>query len=116
MPNLRRAALQFQAAYYIGSGVWPLASRRAFEAVTGRKADWWLVQMVGLLAATIGAAIAVGTREDEPSLAIRTLAVLSALSFAGIDIAHTARRRISPIYLGDAAVELTLIVLLTLAP
>jgi hypothetical protein len=116
MPNLRRAALQFQAAYYIGTGVWPLASRRAFEAVTGPKVDWWLVQMVGLLAATIGAAIAVGAREEPPSPAMRTLGVLSALSFAGIDIVHSARRRISPIYLGDAAIELALVAMLTLAP
>lgn len=109
MPDLRRAALQFQAAYYVGTGLWPLASRRSFEAVTGPKVDWWLVQMVGLLAATIGTAIAVGTREQRPAPAIRTLAVLSAFSFAGIDIAYVARRRISPIYLGDAAVELALI-------
>ena len=108
-PNLRRAALQFEACYYIGTGLWPLVSRRSFEAVTGPKADWWLVQMVGLLAATIGTAIAVGAREERPSPAIRTLGVLSALSFAGIDVVHTARRRISPVYLGDAAVELALI-------
>jgi hypothetical protein len=106
MPNLRRAALQFQGAYYIGTGLWPLASRRAFEAVTGPKTDWWLVQMVGLLAASIGTTIAIGAREEPPSRAVRTLAVLSALSFAGIDIVHAARRRISPIYLADALIEL----------
>lgn len=107
MPNLR-AALQFQGAYYIGTGLWPLASRRAFEALTGPKMDWWLVQMVGLLAASIGTAIAIGASEERPSRAVRTLAVLSALSFAGIDIVHAARRRISPIYLGDAMLELAL--------
>lgn len=109
MPNLRRAALLFQAWYYIGTGLWPLASRRCFEAATGPKTDWWLVQMVGLLAAAIGTSIAVGARDERPSPAIRTLGVLSALSFAGIDVVHAARRRISPIYLGDAAVELALI-------
>jgi len=109
MPNLRRAALQFQAWYYIGTGLWPLASRKSFEAVTGPKADWWLVQMVGLLAAAIGTTIAVGARDARPSPAIRTLGVLSALSFAGIDVVHAARKRISPIYLGDAAVELALL-------
>jgi hypothetical protein len=113
MPNLRRSALRAQAAYYIFTGAWPLVSRRAFEAVTGPKSDWWLVQMVGLLAATIGTAIAVGAREEEPPPAIRTLAILSALSFAGIDIIHTTRRRISPIYLGDAAVELALLALVS---
>jgi hypothetical protein len=114
MPNLRRAALQFQAAYYVGTGMWPLASRRSFEAVTGPKVDWWLVQMVGLLALTNGAAIGIGAREERPPAAIRTLAVLSALSFAGIDIVHTARRRISPMYLGDAVVELLLVAAITI--
>lgn len=109
MPNSRRVALQIQAAYYIGTGLWPLASRRAFEAVTGPKADWWLVQMVGLLAASIGTAIAVGARDERPCAAIRTLAVLSALSFTGIDIGHSLRGRISKIYLCDAGIEVALI-------
>lgn len=109
MPNLRRRALQFQGSYYIASGAWPLASRRAFEAVTGPKTDWWLVQMVGLLAVSIGTTISIGAREERPSMAIRTLAVLSAASFAGIDIVHALRGRISKIYLADAAIELALI-------
>lgn len=104
-----REALRFQAVYYLATGVWPLVNRRSFEAVTGPKADWWLVQMVGLLAATIGAAIAVGTREVRPSPALRTLAVLSALSFASIDTLHALRGRISKIYLTDAALELALV-------
>lgn len=107
MPNAR-AALRFQAAYYIVTGIWPLLSRRSFEAVTGPKTDWWLVQMVGLLAATIGTALAVGAREERPTPALRTLALLSALSFAGIDTVHALGGRISKIYLGDAVVELLL--------
>lgn len=108
MPNSGRTALRIQAVYYVGTGLWPLASRRTFEAVTGPKTDWWLVQMVGLLAGTIGTAIAMGAREERPPPAIRTLGVLSALSFAGIDVVHAARRRISPIYLADAVLELAL--------
>lgn len=107
MPN-PRAALRFQAAYYIATGAWPLLSRRSFEAVTGPKTDWWLVQMVGLLAAAIGTTLAVGAREERPAPAVRTLAVLSALSFAGIDTVHALRGRISKIYLGDALVEVLL--------
>lgn len=85
MPNSRRAALQAQAAYYIATGLWPLMSRSAFERVTGPKADWWLVQMVGLLAVSAGVT-----------------------SFAGIDTVHALRGRISKIYLADAVVELAL--------
>jgi hypothetical protein len=53
--------------------------------------------------------LAVGARNEEPAPALRTLALLSALSFAGIDVVHAARRRISPMYLGDAVVELALV-------
>jgi hypothetical protein len=109
MPNARRAALQFQAAYYLLTGVWPLLSRRTFEAVTGPKTDWWLVQMVGLLAGVIGVTIAAGTRDERPAQTVRALAVLSALSFTGIDVVYSLRGRISKIYLADAAVELALI-------
>lgn len=109
MPNSRRAALQVQAAYYMVTGAWPLLSRRTFEAATGPKIDWWLVQMVGLLAATIGTSLAIGSRDARPSNSIRALAVMSALSFTGIDVVHSLRGRISKIYLADALVELALI-------
>jgi hypothetical protein len=65
--------------------------------------------MVGLLAVTIGATIAIGARDERPSQAIRALAIMSALSFTGIDVMHSLRGRISKIYLADAAVELALI-------
>lgn len=109
MPNSRRAALQVQAVYYIVTGAWPLLSRRTFEGVTGRKTDWWLVQMVGLLAATVGTTLAIGARDERPALAVRALAVLAAFSFAGIDAVHSLRGRISKIYLADAIVESALI-------
>lgn len=68
MPSLPRTALQLQGAYYIATGMWPLMSRRAFEAVTGPKTDWWLVQMVGLLAVSIGTTIAIGARPNLENL------------------------------------------------
>ena len=115
---LRRRALRVQAAYYLATGLWPLLSRRSFEAVTGKKVDWWLVQMVGLLAATIGASIAVSLKKtsstaSEPSGdGTLVLATLGAASFAAIDVTQALRRRISPVYLADAAIELALIAVL----
>ncbi len=105
MPESRRTALRLQAAYYVATGAFPFVSRRAFEAVTGPKTDWWLVQMVGLLAVTVGTAIALETREPQAGNATCTLAVLSAFSFAGIDVAYATSGRISKIYLADAAIE-----------
>lgn len=101
----KRSAIAFQSAYYIVTGAAPLLSRRAFEALTGRKCDWWLVQMVGLLAVANGAALGAGLRAVVLSPETRTLSVLSALAFAGIDVAYALRGRISKIYLLDALVE-----------
>jgi|SRR5579884_688067 len=109
MPSQRTPALRLQAGYYIATGAWPLLSRSTFEAVTGAKKDWWLVQMVGLLALTNGAAIAAGTRNEDARNETLILSLLSALSFAAIDIVYALERRISPVYLADAALELLLI-------
>lgn len=108
MPIQRRSAIAFQAAYYIVAGALPLVSRRAFEALTGPKTDWWLVQMVGLLALTNGITLAAGVRRGEPSRETVALSLLSALSFAAIDTVYAVKRRISPIYLADALLEAAL--------
>ena len=51
-----------QAAYYVLTGVWPLVDIRSFEAITGPKADRWLVKTVGVLVATTGVALALASR------------------------------------------------------
>jgi hypothetical protein len=107
-----RKLLRFHAAYYCASGLSPLVSMRLFEAVTGPKRDRWLVQMVGLLAATIGASLWASSQSEERQPAVLVLAIGAALSFAGIDVVHVLGRRISPIYLADAAIELVLAALL----
>lgn len=99
----------WQGVYYVATGLWPLASRRTFEAVTGPKADWWLVQTVGVLVGAIGGALLLaGRREDErPEVAF--LGAASAAGLAAIDVVHAARGRISPIYLLDAAMEAAIV-------
>lgn len=109
----KRQTLRAQGAYYLATGLWPLVSMRSFERVTGPKTDRWLVQMVGLLAASIGATLLVGARREDVDDAVLTLAIASALSFACIDVAHAARRRISAIYLGDAICEILIAAALT---
>ena len=112
MPSFARLVLGGQACYYILTGVWPVLHMGSFEAITGPKADDWLVKMVGLLAATIGVTLAVAVRNRRWSVEVRTLSVLSALSFAAIDLRYALTGRISPIYLADAAAELFLAALL----
>ena len=101
-----RAVLAAQGAYYAATGASPFVSRRAFEAITGPKREWWLVQMVGALAVAIGASLLHASRGDAPRPESVTLAAGSAVAFAGIDVVHVARGRIAPTYLLDAAAEL----------
>ena len=114
-PPLVRLLLGGQAAYYIFSGLWPILHMGSFEAITGPKVDDWLVRMVGLLAATIGITLAVALRGRRIGPEVRTLAILSALSFAAIDLRYALQGRISSIYLADAVVELALVAFLVLA-
>jgi hypothetical protein len=97
-----------QAAYYAITGVWPLVHRRSFEAVTGPKHDYWLVETVGALVTSTGLALASGARRGRTTTEIRLLGVASALTLAAVDIRHVASGRIRPVYLADAAIELIL--------
>lgn len=80
-----------------------------FEAITGPKRDRWLVQMVGLLATSIGLSLWVSSFAEGDESASLVLSCGSALAFAGIDVTHVCRRRISQIYLADAAIELSIV-------
>jgi hypothetical protein len=99
-----RFMLKLQAGYYLITGLWPVFHRRSFEAVTGPKTDWWLVEMVGLLAAAIGLGIWAASRHAPARLA-RTLSLAPASAFMIIDLGYALRGTISGVYLLDAAVE-----------
>jgi hypothetical protein len=106
----RRRLLSFQAVYYVLTGLWPLVHLPSFEAVTGPKADDWLVHMVGLLAVAIGAALgAAAARNSVRTPEVTTLAGAAAVAFAGIDLWYGLSGQIRPIYLADAAVELAIL-------
>jgi hypothetical protein len=100
-----------QAIFYVATGIWPIVHLRSFEAVTGPKADRWLVRTLGALITVIGAALLRGTRGGRVSPELRLLAVGSALSLAAIDVIYVARGRIRRVYLLDALAELALALL-----
>src|SRR4051812_47162991 len=52
-----RSLARLQAAYYVATGVWPIAHMKSFEAVTGPKVDHWLVRTFGALVTAAGAAL-----------------------------------------------------------
>jgi hypothetical protein len=109
-----RIVILIQSIYYLLTGIWPLLSMRTFEAVTGPKNDDWLVQTVGVLAATIGATLFVGTMHRPPNRETLTLSFLSALAFAGVDVVFVSLGMISRIYLADAVVQVVAIVALAI--
>lgn len=98
-----------QGIYFLVFGIWPLLSMRTFLKVTGPKTDLWLVKTVGLILAVIGVVLIYAQVNAEINVSLIILAIGSALSLAVVEFVYAAKRVISPIYLGDAAVELVLI-------
>jgi hypothetical protein len=102
-------ALVAQGGYYVATGLLPFVSRRAFEAVTGPKREWWLVQTVGAIVTVVGGALIAGAVNDRVTPELTAVAAGAALSLAGIDVVYVAKGRIRPTYLADAAVEVALV-------
>ena len=105
-----RVVAQFQAVYYLVTGLWPLIHIRSFVKVTGPKTDLWLVKTVGVLITVIGAVLGLGGVRGTARQEMMVLAIGSAAALTGIDVYYVTRRRIAPIYLLDAAGEIVLIV------
>jgi hypothetical protein len=91
-----------QGAYYGVTGIWPLLSRRTFEAVTGRKEDWWLVETLGLVLLPVGGALAAAGARDRVTPEIALLGAGAAGLLGASDVLVAARRRGRPTYLLDA--------------
>ena len=104
-----RRVMLLQGGYYVVTGVAPFVSRRAFERVTGPKAEWWLVQTVGGLATTIGGALLSAAVRRSASPELVGLAAGSAVTFAAVDVVHALRGRIARTYLVDAGIQLGLL-------
>jgi hypothetical protein len=99
-----------QGIYYAVTGAWPLFSIRTFQVVTGPKTDLWLVRTVGILVLVIGAAILDGVCKPKSDQLI--LACGSAIGLTAIDVIYVHLRIISKIYLVDAVLQITFILLI----
>jgi hypothetical protein len=89
----------------VAGGLWPLIHLRSFEAILGPKVDRWLVYTVAGLLASIGAAQLTSTADEAGVRQARCLGMGTALTLAGVDLVYVSRRRISRMYLVDAALE-----------
>jgi hypothetical protein len=101
----RRSLATVQAAYYAATAAAPFISREWFERVTGPKTEWWLVLTVAGLVGAAGGALGVAARR-EPGPDTVVLGAGCACALGVIDVVYVCRRRIAPVYLLDAAVQL----------
>ncbi len=99
----------WQAGVFVFAGLWPVFHIKSFEAVTGPKADRWLVKTVGLLLASIGSGIALANYRGRSTQELKWIAQTSALSLLAIDLVYVSKRRISSVYLLDALLQAFLI-------
>ena len=99
-----------QGVVNLVGGLWPLLHVRSFEAVFGPKVDRWLVKTVSGLLVVNGVTLLSSRRSVEGVVVARRLGIGTAAVLAVIDLVYVPVRRISPMYLLDAAVELGWIV------
>ncbi|HEX2222439.1 MAG TPA: hypothetical protein VHK06_07920 [Candidatus Limnocylindria bacterium] len=97
---------RLQGAWYLVTGAWALLHRPSFEAVTGPKREYWLVQATAGLTMAIGAVLVLPSPEPMAGRRARLLSLLSALAFAGVELRHGLPGRIRAVYLLDALGEL----------
>jgi 4-amino-4-deoxy-L-arabinose transferase-like glycosyltransferase len=97
------------ALYFVIGGIWAVVGRRSFEAITGRKADYWLVRTVGGMLTIVGAVIGMAGLNRRITGETALLAVSSSAVLTLVDVIYVAKRRISPVYLLDAGANSALI-------
>jgi hypothetical protein len=101
----RRLVAAAQAAYYVPTGIWPFVHRRSFLAVTGPKAEMWLVETVALLVCVIGGVLGRAAWRDKVVDDHALLGAGAAVALGGIDMVYGTRGRIRRTYLLDAVAE-----------
>jgi hypothetical protein len=77
--------------------------------VTGREADHWLVNTVGVLITANALVLLLAAARARPSPEVALLAIGSAIGLTAIDLIYVVREVLSPIYLADAAIEVVFI-------
>jgi peptidoglycan/LPS O-acetylase OafA/YrhL len=86
-------------------GLWPVAAFASFQAVTGEKADRWLITVVGMLLAGIGSSLLIAAIRRDIAFEVFALGIITALSLCVTDIIFVIERSIPAVYLLDAVAE-----------
>ena len=94
-----------QGVYFLATGIWPLVHMGSFEAMTGPKADKWLVRTVGVLVGVAGGVLLRAAARNRVTPEISALGVASSASLGAVDTLYAIRGDSSRIYLADSAVH-----------
>ena len=97
-------------AYWLFGALWPLANIKSFERVTGHKREDWLVRTVALLMLSSVATIVTLRERRSDDVAMRVVGASSAGALGSVALVGALVRRISPVYVLDALVDLALVV------
>lgn len=109
-----------QGLYFAATGLWPLVSVETFQRVTGRKSDHliaspptevdhWMLNTISLLILAIAVVLLHAAWHRQVTADVALLGLLSSLALTGIDVLYVARGTIASIYLGDAVIEVGII-------
>ena len=107
-PTLRKLpifAAFTQGFFCLVLGLWPVVSFQSFQAVTGEKADHWLISVVGMLLAAIGSTMLIAAIRRDIAFEVFSLGIVTALSLACTDVIFVIERSIPAVYLLDAVAE-----------
>lgn len=91
--------------FNVVGGLWPLVSRRSFEAIFGKKNDRWLQYTVGGLLAGSGVVQVLAEPTSAGVRSARRTGLVTASWLLTIDLVFVPKGRIPKTYLLDAAME-----------
>ena len=94
-----------QGVYFLATGMWPLVHMESFEAMSGSKADKWLVRTVGALVGATGAVLLRAAARNRVTPEISALGVAASAGLGAVDTLYAIRGHVSRIYLADSAVH-----------
>jgi len=98
-----------QGYYYMITGLWPVLHPASFELVTGARADYWLVVLVGVTAFAVGIGLVWSERQRNVVPRTWLLAIVASAAFLVIDLWYVADVVIPRLYVLDAAAQFAFI-------
>ncbi len=104
--KIYKALLWVQGIYSLITALWGLIDIDSFMAVTGHKADIWLVKTVSVILVAVSLSLIINIFYPAHPLPIITLGALNSLGLAFIDFYYALNNTIFKVYMLDGVAEL----------